>query len=389
MHGRESLHLQGESMAAGHVVVLNWRDPWHPEGGGSELYVSEVARRLHGLGHRVTIFCAAYAGAPARETIDGIRYIRRGGHLTVYLWAALLLLAGRLGPFGRVDRVLEVHNGVPFLARLFTRARVTVLVHHVHKEQWSIFHPIMARIGWFLESRVAVRVNRGLSYLTVSDVTRTELIDLGVRGRDIRLAWNGAPAQPDVDLEEPADAPHLVVVARLVPHKRVEHAMDAVAALRERHPGLHLTVLGAGWWRDELLEHRTRLGLDEDAVTFGGFVTDEEKYRVLSTAWVHVLPSVKEGWGLSIIEAAQVGVPSVAYASAGGVAESILDGVTGLLAAGEADGGPDDLIAKIDTLISDHELRRDLGEKARIRASHLTWDATTARVAEQLALAVQ
>ena len=99
--------------------------------------------------------------------------------------------------------------------------------------------------------------------------------------------------------------------------------------------------MGSGWWADQLLERRRELGLD-DAVTFLGHVTDRQKFEELSAAWVHLLPSVKEGWGLSIVEAAHVGVPSVAYVEAGGVRESILDGVTGLLATDQ-----DDLVAKV------------------------------------------
>ena len=137
-------------------MILNWRDPWHPEGGGSELYVHQVVQRLVAGGDRVTVFTAAYENpldenGPAhpalpRDVRDGVTYVRRGGHLTVYLWAALFLLTRR---FGHVDRVLEVQNGMPFLATLFTRARVVVLVHHVHREQWPVVGPVLARIGWF------------------------------------------------------------------------------------------------------------------------------------------------------------------------------------------------------------------------------------------------
>ena len=83
---------------------------------------------------------------------------------------------------------------------------------------------------------------------------------------------------------------------------------------------------------------------------------------------MHVLPSIKEGWGLSIIEAARVGVPSVAYRSAGGVQESILDGVTGLLAEDEAD-----LLERVRLLLTDETMRRDMGAKAEVahRAPHL------------------
>ena len=108
-----------------------------------------------------------------------------------------------------------------------------------------------------------------------------------------------------------------------------------------------------------------------------------EKFQELSSAWVHVLPSVKEGWGLSIVEAAQMGVPSVAYAEAGGVRESILDGVTGLLAADQ-----DDLVDKLRLLLVDAELRADLGTKARIRSGQFSWDATADTIAARLGLRV-
>jgi len=364
-----------------HVLILNWRDTWHPEGGGSEIYVREVARRLRSSSVDVTIFSASYPGASRSELRDGIHYVRRGGHLTVYLWAALYLWCGRRGPFGGVDRVLEVHNGMPFLARLFTRAPVFILVHHVHREQWSILGPVLSRVGWFLESRVAVKVNRGRPYVAVSEVTRSELVALGVRAHDITIAWNGLPEVPEHQAGPPSANPELVVVARLVPHKRVEHAIDAVAALRERHPGLHLTVMGAGWWEQQLLDYRAQLGL-EDAVTFLGHVSDRTKFEVLSKAWIHLLPSVKEGWGLSIVEAAHVGVPSVAYRDAGGVSESILDEVTGLLASDLPH-----LVEQVDRLLSDPDRCHELGEKARTRSGQFGWDTTSATLASVLSLA--
>ena len=354
------------SRARKRVLVLNWRDVWHPEGGGSEVYVTEVARRLQLGGTDVTVFSARYPGAPAAETRDGIRYVRRGGHLTVYLWSALLLLTRR---FGRLD------------ARLFTRASVVVLVHHVHREQWSILRPVLARFGWFMESKIAVRVNRGTPYVAVSEVTRSELVALGVAAGDITIAWNGSPPVPHYDPVEPSAEPRLVMLVRLVPHKRVEHALEAVATLRQEFPGLHLRVMGSGWWADQLVARRSDLGLD-DVVTFLGHVTDQRKFEELSAAWVHVLPSVKEGWGLSIVEAAHAGVPSVAYVDAGGVRESILDGVTGLLARDS-----DDLVAKLGLLLADAGLRRDLGHKARIRADQFSWDVTADVLAAQLGLA--
>jgi glycosyltransferase involved in cell wall biosynthesis len=362
------------------VVVLNWRDPWHPEGGGSELYVQQVALRMRDAGLDVTWVTAGYPGAASDEVVDGIRYLRRGGHLTVYLWVAWLFLSRRLDRLvGGVDTVLEVQNGMPFLASWLTRRRVVVLVHHVHREQWSVVGPLLAKVGWFLESRVAVRANRGHRYLAVSDVTRRELAELGVRAADIELAHNGLPPVPEYTPGPRREEPTLVVLSRLVPHKQIDHVIAALPALAEEFPDVRLRVMGDGWWAEELHRLTAELGLG-DRVTFLGHVSDREKFEELHRGWVHVLPSVKEGWGLSIVEAGRAGTPSVAYASAGGVAEAILDGVTGLLASDQAD-----LTNRIATLLRDPLLREDLGNKACIRAGEFTWEAaaTTAIAALQ------
>src|SRR5918994_2705544 len=130
----------------GGVLILNWRDTTHPEGGGSEVYVERVAAGLAAQGRPVTLFCAAHPGAPATERVGGIRVVRRGGRLTVYLHAWWAHLTGRLGGH---DVVVDVQNGMPFLSALWCRRPLVVLVHHVHREQWRGGMPAPpARGGW-------------------------------------------------------------------------------------------------------------------------------------------------------------------------------------------------------------------------------------------------
>ncbi len=371
MHAAQS----DATAVARRVVILNWRDPWHPEAGGSELYVHQVAHQLCQREFEVVWFSARYDGASKREVREGVTYLRRGGHLTVYLWAALLLLTRRLG---RADAVLEVQNGMPFLATLFTRTRVVVLVHHVHREQWPVVGRVLARIGWFMESRVAVAANRHNDYLAVSEITREELAELGVAGDSVSIAHNGSPPIPAYTPQPQTSTPTLVTVSRLVPHKQVEHALWVVQRLRPEFPGLRLRVVGSGWWAQPLLELRQELGLT-DSVDFLGHVDDVEKFEELSQAWVHVLPSLKEGWGLSIVEAASVGVPTVAYRSAGGVRESIVHGLTGVLAE-----DLDDFVEQVRRLLLDARLRADMGREARRRSDTFNWITTTDVVCRRL-----
>lgn len=353
------------------MLFLNWRDTTHPEGGGSELYVERTAAGLRSLGHEVTIACSAHRGAPREEVRpDGVRLVRRGGRLGVYLQAAR---AYRRGELGRPDVIVEVHNGVPFLARLWARGRpVVVVVHHVHREQWRVvFGPVRARIGWWLESRVAPRVNRHCRYVTVSEATRAELARLGVPREGITVIHNGTDLPPAEPVERAA-YPALLALGRLVPHKRVEIALETAAALRREFPELRLTVAGSGWWEEQLRRRARELGLDGH-VEFTGHVDDDTRHRLYARSWVSLVPSLKEGWGLVVVEAGVCGTPSVAFHGAGGLEESVIDGVTGSLV---PEGDVPAFVAATRALLLDGGLRARLGAEAATHARAFSWDET-------------
>lgn len=195
-----------------------------------------------------------------------------------------------------------------------------------------------------------------------------DLTELGVDPQRIAVVRNGLDDAPAASLAAPRSAvPRVAVLSRLVPHKQIEDALDAVAALRPRIPDLHLDVVGDGWWRRRLIDHAQALGIS-DAVTFHGHVDDVTKHLVVQRAWVHVLPSRKEGWGLAVLEAAQHAVPTVGYRSSGGLNDSIVDGVTGILVDDSTE-----LIQRLDELLSDPVLREELGRKAQARTAEFSW----------------
>ncbi|MEV1289416.1 glycosyltransferase family 4 protein [Micromonospora sp. NPDC049679] len=370
-----------------HVLFLNWRDTGNPEGGGSEVYVERIAGELVARGHQATILCAAYPGASDEEVNDaGVRFLRRGGRHTVYFYAALMYLAGFIGlgrlarsGLGRPDLLVDVCNGLPFLCRLYSRRPVVALVHHVHREQWSVvLGAVGARFGWWVESRLGVRVYRNCRYVTVSAATRDELSILGVEPERVTVVHNGTPEMPTTPTAKTSH-PSLVVLCRLVPHKRVEVALRAVRELVEQFPTLRLVVAGQGWWEPQLRELAEELGIS-DRVRFAGFVTDAEKHELLSSAWVALTPSLKEGWGLTIVEAGAVGTPTVAFREAGGVAEAVVDGRTGWL----ADDEPD-FIKRVRELLADGDQRNAMGQAAQEHAAQFTWAASGERFSNLVA----
>jgi glycosyltransferase involved in cell wall biosynthesis len=358
------------------VLLLCWRDTGHPQGGGSEAYLQRIGAQLAESGVAVTLRTARYAGAPRRETVDGVQISRAGGRYTVYLWALAWMACNELGARLRIgsrrrmrpDVVVDTQNGIPFVARLIYGRRAAVLVHHCHRAQWPVAGPVLGRFGWFVESTLSPRLHRRNQYVTVSLPSARDLMDLGVANQRIAVVRNGLDEAPPQSLCGPrAQNPRVMVLSRLVPHKQIEDALDAVAVLRARIPDLHLDVVGDGWWRRRLIEHADRLGIP-DAVTFHGHVDDETKHHLLQRCWVSVLPSRKEGWGLAVIEAAQHRVPTIGYRHSGGLSDSIIDGVTGVLV-----DGADELVSRLEQLLTDEVLRDQLGAKAQTRSGDFSW----------------
>ena len=363
------MHEQHTGPLAGrHVAFLSWRDTANPEGGGAERYLEKMAAGLVDRGCTVTIFCAAHAAAPPEEVVDGVRFVRRGTKLSVYAQGMRALRRGDLdGPHGAPDVVVDVQNGLPFFSRLVTRRPVVVLVHHVHREQWPVVYPGRSgQVGWWIERRLAPWLYRRQQYVAVSSATRDELAELGVDPSRTAVVHNGTDPYVHVDPGK-SPTPLVAVVGRLVPHKQVEHAVDAVLALRARHPGLRLHVVGSGWWEAELHEYAATHGAGA-SVVFEGHVDEEHKHEVYERAWVLALPSLKEGWGLVIGEAGMHTTPTLAYRSAGGTQESVVDGQSGVLVDDQAA-----FTAALGRLLDDAALREQLGRGALEQSRRFTW----------------
>ena len=354
------------------VLLLCWRDVDHPQGGGSEMYLQRIGSQLAASGTDVTLRTARYPGAARREVVDGVTISRGGGRYGVYVLAGLAMVASRigLGPLRRVrpDVVIDSQNGIPFMARLAFGRRVVLLVHHCHREQWPVAGRLMSRLGWFVESTLSPWAHRDNQYVTVSLPSARDLADLGVDPDHVAVVRNGLDEAPVDTLTLPRSAgPRVAVLSRLVPHKQIEDVLDAVAALLPRMPDLHLDVVGGGWWGERLVAHASQLGI-ADAVTFHGHVDDSIKHQVLQRSWIHVLPSRKEGWALAVTEAAQHGVPTIGYRSSGGLTDSIVDGVTGLLVDDHVG-----LVSAMEQLLTDDVLREQLGVKAQVRSGEFSW----------------
>ncbi|WP_433541063.1 glycosyltransferase family 4 protein [Streptosporangium sandarakinum] len=357
------------------VAVLNFREPQQSVAGGAEEYAWQVSRYLTGQGAKVWFATAREPGQPAAEQRDGVELRRMGNRYLVYLLVPLWLLLRRR----RFDVVIDSMNGIPFFSPLVVRRRTAVicLVHHVHDRQFhAFFPPWLARIGCFVEGPVARSLYRRRTTITVSESSRE---DLRARLRwkaPIHVVANGSPVARPVTMRELPGDPLVVYLGRLVGHKRVERVVGLAAELGETRPELHVHVVGRGPESGSLARRAAELGV-AGRVHLHGFLAEPAKNAVLGAALLNVTASEFEGWGLTVIEAAGFGVPTVAYDVAG-LRDSVRDGVTGwLVREGETLA---DVVDRAIGELSDPARRAEIQAACRAWAGEFTWGRTGAAV---------
>ncbi|HEU4323201.1 MAG TPA: glycosyltransferase family 4 protein [Roseiflexaceae bacterium] len=351
------------------ILALNWRCLRHPQAGGSETNLFEQAGRWVRDGHEVTLLCAsAGPDVGAREQVNGIDVRRMGGRFTLYVFVAFFLLRHA----SNFDVVLDVANGIPFFAPLWTRRRGVLLVHHVHDKQWfTELGWLLGWVGWALERWAVPLVYRSWQVIAVSPSTREALIELGIRSEQIQIIYNGLSTPLIPSLNAHPSCPRIVYVGRVRRYKRVDLLIRAVAGLRQRIPTLRLDIAGDGDARPELEKLAAELGVDEH-VTIHGYVSAQQKADLLAAATVFATASTNEGWGIAVIEANAYGCPAVAF-DVPGLRSAIQQGVTGLLAS--------DVIAfehALETLLRDRTLRDHLGAAALSWSRQFDWEHSAA-----------
>jgi glycosyltransferase involved in cell wall biosynthesis len=377
----EAIKLGDVAAAAGlaRIHFLAWRDLDDPEAGGSEVHAHEIARRWARAGIDIT-FRTSYAPGLAQVAWrDGYRVIRRAGRYAVFPRAVFSEATGRHGPR---DALVEIWNGMPFFSPVWAKGPSITFLHHVHAEMWDMtLPPNLARVGRAIESTLAPPLYRRERIVTLSESSREELVDdLHFRADRVSVVEPGIDARftPGPEPHERDADPLVVAVGRLVPVKRFDQLIDTLATLKPRHPRLRAVIVGEGYER-AALESKIASHGAEEWIELPGRVDDAELVSLYRRAWVVASASAREGWGMTLTEAAACGTPAVVTDIAGH-RDAIEHDVTGILAR-----DPAALAAGIERIVSDDALRERMSSAAAERASRFTWDATARRVLEVLA----
>ncbi len=351
------------------IVFLKSLDLRHPEAGGAEIYVHEIAKRLALKGDEVIILSSRHPSLPAEEIVDSVKILRRGGRYSANLLIPLYYLREL---HKKADVVVDEYTTAPFMTPAYAGEKAILLVHLLAGER--IKYEVPRSIAWLspllraLEPKV-LRVYRRTRVIAVSESTASELRAIGINR--IRIVEPGI--DPDKYRNGPkAPEPLVLYFGRIVPYKGVIEAIKAFSLIRREVKDAKMVVAGKCRDRAFLLELKN-LALDlgiKDGLSFLPNVSEERKVELLAKSWILLLPSLKEGFNIVCLEAAASAVPIVGY-NVPGMRDAVKIGVTGLLVSkGDVKGLADAAIS----ILSDPRTLEVMRRQSREWALNFTWD---------------
>ncbi len=385
------------------ILHVSWEYPPLVYGGLGR-HVHGLAEAQAALGHEVVVVTQRPDGAPDDEVVNGVRVLRAAYDPLRLTESELLGWVDGLGRAlsrtalgsGSVPDVVHAHDwvvggaarrlrdglGVPLVATLHATEAGRHqgwlpgdLSRAIHRREWRL--TVDARRVLVCSDSMATDVER-LFAVPHDDV------DVVPAGIDASV-WRAAPRNVRAARDRYAgDGPLLATASRLEWEKGVHTLLDALPRLRRRFPGLKLVVAGRGSQHDALVAQATRLRLGR-GVAFVGWLPEPELAALLGAADAVVLPSVYEPFGLVALEAAAQRVP-LAVSDVGGLAETVIDGVTGRTFPPLDPAGVADVVTEVLSYRAATQ-RRVRAMSRCLRAVH-AWPAVAQRTVEVYAHAV-
>jgi len=369
------------------ILWLNWKDAGHPASGGAEVVLHELSKRLVAEGHDVTLLTCGYDGAPDREDLDGMHVVRVGNNRYVHSVQALIEYIRNHR--GRYDIVIEMVNTAPYFSVFFGRSSKRYLFYHqLARQVW--FHEAPGPLGLFGFYFMEPLATRGLAMagvpaITVSDSTRRDLQSFGFKQDKVHVISEGITMEPLEKLESVTkyDQPTLLSLGAMRSMKRTLDHIAIFEAAKAHIPDLRLKLAGsaADPYGQKVLA-RIAASPYKDDMEYLGKVSHQEKLSLMRRSHLILQTAVKEGWGLTVTEAASQGTPAAVY-DVDGLRDSVRNNITGLVTPEK----PEALAAEIITLLQDPKAYETMRRAAWDWSKEITFDRSYADFKKVLELA--
>ena len=309
------------------ILILNWRDTKNPKSGGAEIVTLSHAKAWVGAGHKVVWFTSGFEGSPKEELINGVQIVRGGNAITVYLLAPFFYLFSKQ----QFDLVIDEIHGFPFFTPLYVRKPKIVFIHEVASEIWDYVLPFpIGALGRFIESSY-FKLYRNAHFWTDANSTIDDLEKFGIKRANCIAIPCPIQNKTLKLLPKKEEYPTFIVLSRLVRMKGIEDVIKAFSIVQREKKLSQLWIVGGGdkKYVSKLDKITKRLGI-ENKVKFFGYVDEKKKLELMKRAHILLHASIKEGWGLNVIEAASQATPAIVY-NVSGLKNSVKNGETGIV----------------------------------------------------------
>ena len=328
--------------------------------GGAEVFTHEVAKRWAEAGHDVTLFTSKFLNCKQDEVLDGIKVVRRGGKYSVYKEAKKWYEQNFSK--GDFDVIIAEVKPRPFSTPKFVKgAKIVVLIHQLAREYWFYETPFpISYLGYHLLEKRWLKPYHKTTTVTVSESSRKDLVDLGFE--NVSIVGEGINFSP---VEKPCENKSAILVysGRLKKAKRPSDAVNAFKLVKKTYPNAKLWIIGEGYLKEKLMKTAP------NGVKFFGSTSNEERRALIKQASLLINPSIREGFGLNIVEANALGVPCVAY-DVPGLRDAVVNNQTGLLV---KSGDVKALAEQIVRVLKNDVFRAKLSQNALIYSKNFDW----------------
>ena len=363
------------------ALITTWFPPVIT-GSGNRFY--EIGKRL-ARKHEIHVYTTGIKGYAKEEEKEGLhihRYemlnaqenksMERHRHLFKLKFSFDVLRKLKSGENFDIMDCNIVSKPLSYVSYLASRSPPTPLTltwHEVwHWQNFKTLNPLMAVPGFLLEFLIPQLSNFNVA---VSETTRRRLVDLlHVQPEKIKVIPNGVALEKFRAISAERKYGRILYVGRFEKHKRVDTLIRAYKQLKRRYNDLELIIVGTGPEEERI----RKLAMNAEDVIIYAPMPYEELVALMKSSWIFILPSVREGQGIVLLEAMAAGTPPIAVKVAGsGVVDVIRDGYNGLLVS------PDGIKGGIKKLLMERDLYEEIKKNGLKFVAGYDWDIIAKR----------
>ncbi len=345
------------------ILILNRRDILNPLSGGAEKYTFEISKALIENGCEVHWFSSKFKNSKSLEFYENVKIIRRGNEFFVHFFGLIYAILN----YKKYDLIIDEFNGIGFFT--FFLKKSILLIHQLYQEFWT---KEIGKMFFFMKyiEKFLLFLYRNKFTITVSDSTLNNLKEIGFK--NVVVVENGID-EINVNCRKEENLT-LCFLGRLRKTKNPEDAIKIFIKIKNFINDAKMIIIGTGPLENYLKEKYKNV----KDLYFLGYLSEEEKYKNVCKCHFLIVPSIREGWGIVVIEASYLGVPVIGY-NVPGLRDSIKDGINGFLV-----NSIDEAVDKILKIYNDKGFYNKLVESSKAYARRFSWKNTNEKFIKAL-----